>query len=170
MLEELQWPELQERRQQASLTFFYKTHNNLVTVDKNRYLSAAGGNRSTRSHPFQYHRPNAYTDGLKFSFFPRTISTWNGVTTKAASAETVDGFSPKYDLGLGRDACPWGLLVNSFNWGGFVKDLYCYLFLFLFSLSLSLCLSLYVPHPHLPSWLDMTECSIGRKKEKYRCK
>ena len=38
-------------------------------IDKNRYLSEAGrDNRSTRSLPFQYHRPNAYTDGLK-SFF-----------------------------------------------------------------------------------------------------
>ena len=49
---ELQWPELQERRQQASLTFFNKIHNNLVTIDKNRYLCEAGVNRSTRSHPF----------------------------------------------------------------------------------------------------------------------
>ena len=95
MLEELQWPELQERRQQASLTFFYKIHNNLVIIDKNRYLSEAGGNRSTRYHPFQYHRPNAYTDGLKFSFFPRTIATWNGLITEAVSAETVDGFKSK---------------------------------------------------------------------------
>ena len=39
MLDEFQWPGLQERRQQASLTFFYKIHNNLVTIDKNRYLS-----------------------------------------------------------------------------------------------------------------------------------
>ena len=29
MLYELQWPKLQERRQQASLTFFYKIHNKL---------------------------------------------------------------------------------------------------------------------------------------------
>ena len=36
MVDELQWPELQERRQQASLTVFYKIHNNLVTIDKNR--------------------------------------------------------------------------------------------------------------------------------------
>ena len=70
MLDELQWPELQERRQQASLTSFYKIHNNLVVIDKNRYLSEAGrGNRSTRSHPFQYHRPNAYT-GLNIPFSP----------------------------------------------------------------------------------------------------
>ena len=31
------------------MTFFYKIHNNLVTIDKNRYLSEAGGNRSTKS-------------------------------------------------------------------------------------------------------------------------
>ena len=83
MLDELQWPELQKRRQQskmisndleliqsdpqASLTLFYKIHNNLVTIDKKRYLSEAG-NRSTRYHPLQYHRPNAYMDGLNFIF------------------------------------------------------------------------------------------------------
>ena len=73
-------------------------HNNLVTVDKNRYLSEAGtGNGSTRSQPFQYHHPNAYTDGLKFSFFSRTITTWNGLTTKAVSGETVDGFKSKLE-------------------------------------------------------------------------
>ena len=93
MLDELQWPELQERRRQVSLTF-YKMHNNLVTIDKKRYHSEAG-NRSTKSNPFQYHRPNAYTDGLKFYFFPRTIATWNRLTTEAVSAETVDGFKSK---------------------------------------------------------------------------
>ena len=37
MLDELQWPELQARRKQASSTFFYKIHNNLVIIiDKNR--------------------------------------------------------------------------------------------------------------------------------------
>ena len=71
MLEELQWPELHERRQQASLT--YKIHNNLVTIDKNRYLSEAGCNRNTRSHPFQYHRPNvpsSLNQGLHCLQFP----------------------------------------------------------------------------------------------------
>ena len=92
MLDELQWP----RRQPASLTLFYKIHNNLATTDKSRYLSVTGGeSRRTRSHPFQYHRPNAYTDGLKNSFLPRTIATWNGLTTEAVSAETVDGFKAK---------------------------------------------------------------------------
>ena len=103
MLDELQWPEFQEWRQQSSLTFFYKIHNNLVTIDKNRYLSEAG-NRSTRSDPLQYHRPNACTDGLKFSFFPRTIATWNGLKPKLSLRRQLMSFSPDYnDLGLGRD-------------------------------------------------------------------
>ena len=79
----------------GSLNFFYKIHNNLVTIDKNMYLSEARGNRSTRSHPFQFHRPNSYTEELKFSFFPRTIAIWNGLTTEVVSAETVDGFKSK---------------------------------------------------------------------------
>ena len=75
MLDELQWPKLQERRWPASLTFSYKVHNNPVIIDKNRYLSEVSrGNRSTRSQPFQYHHPNAFREELKFSFFPRTIT------------------------------------------------------------------------------------------------
>ena len=38
---------------------------------------------------------NAYMDGLKFFFFPRVIATWNGLTTEAVSAETIDGFKSK---------------------------------------------------------------------------
>ena len=70
MLEELQWPDLQERRHQASLSLFYKIHSNLAIVNKNMCLSEADGGRRTRSHPFQCHRPNAYTDGFK-NFFPQ---------------------------------------------------------------------------------------------------
>ena len=102
MLDELQWPELQELWQQASLTFFYKMHNNLVTVDKNRYLSEAG-NRRTRSHPFQYHRPNAYTDRLKFSF-PGQLQLGMDLQPKLSLRRKLMGLSSKYnDLGLGRD-------------------------------------------------------------------
>ena len=93
MLDELQWPNLQER----ATAGFYKIHNNLAIIDKSRYLSVAGegGGSRTRPHPFQYHRSNAYTDDLKSSFFPRTVATWNGLTTETVFAETVDVFKAK---------------------------------------------------------------------------
>ena len=65
----LQWPELEERWQQASLTFFYEIYNNLAIVNKYR-SEAGGGSRRTWSYPFQYHHPNAYTDSFK-NLFPQ---------------------------------------------------------------------------------------------------
>ena len=66
----------------ADLSLFYEIHYNnlaivncygfyLAIVNKNRYLSeAGGGSRRTGPHPFQYHHPNAYRDGFKNTLFP----------------------------------------------------------------------------------------------------
>ena len=46
-------------------------HNNLVIIDKNRYLSEAGrGNRSTRSHPFRVTVWIHIRTGWNFLSFP----------------------------------------------------------------------------------------------------
>ena len=38
MLDELEWPSLEARREQSSLTFFYKIHSATVSLDKDKYL------------------------------------------------------------------------------------------------------------------------------------
>ena len=38
MLDELEWPSLEARREQSSLTFFYKIHFGTVSLDKDKYL------------------------------------------------------------------------------------------------------------------------------------
>ena len=58
--------------------------------------------------------------------FPGQLQLGMDLQPKLSLRRQLVGLSPKYnDLGLGRDmawyVCPWGLLVNSFNWGGFVK-------------------------------------------------
>ena len=71
MLDELEWPSLEERRVKSSLTFFYKIHSGTVSLDKDRYLTPTSNLRSTRaSHNSQYTRYMAYSDALKNSFFP----------------------------------------------------------------------------------------------------
>ena len=73
MLDELEWPSLEDRRVKSSLTFFYKIHYGTVSLDKDRYLTPAPNLRSTRaSHNSQYTRYMAYSDALKNSFFQRT--------------------------------------------------------------------------------------------------
>ena len=73
MLDELEWPTLEARREQSSLIFFYKIHSGTVTLDKDKYLNPAPNIRRTRaSHESQYTRYIAYSEALKNAFFPRT--------------------------------------------------------------------------------------------------
>ena len=93
MLDELEWPSLEDRRVKSSLTFFYKIHSGTVSLDKDRYLTKAPNLRSTRaSHDSQYTRYMAYSDALKNSFFPRTIPLWNSLPSSVVSSKTAEEF------------------------------------------------------------------------------
>lgn len=93
MLDELEWPSLEERREQSSLTFFYKIHSGTVCLDKDRYLTPGTGSRETRApHNYQYRRYQAYSDALKNSFFPRTIPKWNSLSSSVVAAQTTEEF------------------------------------------------------------------------------
>ena len=64
-------PRLEDSRVMSTLTFFYKIHSGIVSLDRDRYLTPAPNLRSTRvSHNSQYTRYMAYSDALKNSFFP----------------------------------------------------------------------------------------------------
>ena len=68
MLDELEWPSLETRREQSSLTFFYKIHSGTVSLDKDKYLTPAPNLRRTRaSHESHNSRYLAYSDALKNS-------------------------------------------------------------------------------------------------------
>ena len=96
-------PSLETRREQSSLTFFYKIHSGAVSLDKDKYLTPDLNLRRTRaSHESQYTRYLAYSDALKNSFFPRTIPMWNSLPSSVVSSKTIEKFQAQ-------------LLVNSFN-------------------------------------------------------
>ena len=93
MLDDLEWPSLETRREQSSLTFFYKIHSGTVDLDKDKYLTPAPNLRRTRaSHESQYTRYFAYSDALKNSFSPRTIPMWNSLPSSVVSSKTIEEF------------------------------------------------------------------------------
>ena len=93
MLDELQWPTLEARRDQSPLLFFHKIHCGTMSIDKDKYLTPSQSTRSTRSsHNSQYCRPQTYSDALKYSFFPRTIPHWNSLAPSVVAAETTEEF------------------------------------------------------------------------------
>ena len=93
MLDELEWPSLEARREQSSLAFFYKIHSGTVSLDKDKYLTPAPNLRIARaSHESQYTRYLAYSEALKNSFFPRTIPVWNSLPSSVVSSKTPEEF------------------------------------------------------------------------------
>ena len=93
MLDELECPSLEARREKSSLTFFYKIHSGTVSLDKDKYLTRAPNLYRTRaSHDLQYTRYFAYSDVLKNSFFPRTIPLWNSLPSSVVSSKTTEEF------------------------------------------------------------------------------
>ena len=93
MLDELEWPSLEARRDQSSLLLFYKIHSGAVSIEKGKYLTPAHSLKTTRaSHSAQYCRYQTYSDALKNSFFPRTILQWNGLSPSVVNSQTTEEF------------------------------------------------------------------------------
>ena len=93
MLDELELPSLETRREQSSLTFFYKIHSGIVSHDKDKYLTPASNLRRTRtSQESQYTRFLANSDALKNSFFSRTTPMWNILPSLVVSSKTIEEF------------------------------------------------------------------------------
>ena len=99
MLDDHEWPSLETRREQSSLTFFYKIHSGTVSLDKDKYLTPAPNLRRTRaSHESQYTRYFAFSDALKNSFFPRTIHMWNSLPSSVVSSKTIEEFKAQIKI------------------------------------------------------------------------
>ena len=93
MLDELEWPSLEARRDQSFLLLFHKIHSGAVSIEKDKYLTPARSLKSTRSsHSAQYCRYQTYSDALKNSFFPRTIPQWNSLSPSAVNSQTAEEF------------------------------------------------------------------------------
>ena len=57
MLDELEWPSLEARRDQSSMLLFHKIHCGAVSIEKYKYITPAHSLKTTRSpHSAQYRR------------------------------------------------------------------------------------------------------------------
>ena len=77
MLDEIEWPSLEARRDQSSLLFFHKIHCGAMSFEKDKYITPAHILKTTRSsHSAQYRRHQTYSDALKNSLFFQIIPHW----------------------------------------------------------------------------------------------
>ena len=93
MLDKLEWPSLEARRDRSSLLLFHKIHSGAVSIEKDKYLTSDQSLKSTRaSHSAQFCRYQTYSDALKNSFSRRTIPQWNGLSPSVVNSQTTEEF------------------------------------------------------------------------------
>ena len=88
MLNRLGWATLEQRRENQRLTMMYKVVHGLVAVSTT-HLTAA--DYHTRAIAYQIWS-NRFNVPYKYSFFPRTIPSWNLLPAETAEAMSVDEF------------------------------------------------------------------------------
>ena len=84
ILEQLDWPPLQQRRKKARLEMFYKFHHGLISISS-KYLPKPSKSRlSSRNNNNQsYDIPTCTTRYRQMAFFPRTKQPQEVVTAKS---------------------------------------------------------------------------------------
>jgi hypothetical protein len=116
MLQELNWPSLQDRRTVARLTMLHKINAGDTPLTVPRKFTPVNTNRPvTRSHrPDQFINYPARTESYKNSFYPRTIRQWDllpaSVITQSTSTQSFSNNTWTYmndhkaQLYMGRPA------------------------------------------------------------------
>ena len=90
MIRQLEWESLEQRRQKARLTMFYKIQHGLVAVHLPAIVTRAL--RPRPGYPYQYQINYYRTDSYRNSFFPLAIKQWNTFPSPIVSKGTLPLF------------------------------------------------------------------------------
>ena len=93
MLDVLGWPPISQRRQDTRLIMFYKIISGLSQVPLEGVLVEAY-NGTRRKHNMKFSVLGHTTSQYGQSFFPKTLSAWNGLAFAEAPLLTV--FRPNF--------------------------------------------------------------------------
>jgi hypothetical protein len=89
LLQDLNWPTLQDRRQLAKLMMYRITYH-LIEISSTTYLIASRS--GTRGHNIGCLQPSTRVLAYQYSFFPSTIGLWNNLPHTLVSSGSIDIF------------------------------------------------------------------------------
>ena len=89
ILQDLQWPSLEQRRKNNRLAILYKIQNEQIAIPIPHYLCRQTV-QTRQFHPQRFSIVPTRTDSYKFSFYPRTIKDWNSLTPSMYNAKSLE--------------------------------------------------------------------------------
>ena len=92
MLQELQWPSLEDRRRSSSLHLMYKIRHQIVAVNPDLYLTPMAPSSTRSYHPNKYQPIPTRIQLYRYSYFPRTVAWWNTLPGSILSSPSYEVF------------------------------------------------------------------------------
>ena len=96
LLERLNWHSLEDRRDCAKVTMFYKILNDIVSVNFAQYLQPSSS--ITRGHNQRFIPICARSNTYHHSFLPSVIRMWNALPSELVSADNIEDFKSKLHI------------------------------------------------------------------------
>ncbi|XP_071492163.1 uncharacterized protein [Diadema antillarum] len=90
MIEQLKWESLERRRNAASLFLMYKIQHNMAAINAQHYTSPMIVSNTRQYHPNKLLAIPTRTQLYRNSFFPRTVTAWNGLPKNALEATSLE--------------------------------------------------------------------------------
>ena len=94
MIDNLEWPSLEERRKQLRINYLIKIMTGKVAVKQDLLIPAT--NRLRRTHNCQLKIIPSSKDYRKYSFFVRTIRDWNALPADSIPKDVMSFFGKSH--------------------------------------------------------------------------
>ena len=90
LISELRWQSLEDRRNNARLSLFYKGLHGLAAIPVNELQRPTRCTRYCGADTFTV--MSSRIDAYKFSFLPRTVTDWNALPPSTRANQSTDSF------------------------------------------------------------------------------
>ena len=90
VLDHLNLPTLEQRRNNLKLVMMYKMVHRQVHIDNGTYLIPTAS--QTRGHDQRFLQPHSRIDSYLYSYYPSTIKLWNNLSSSTVESPTLSTF------------------------------------------------------------------------------
>lgn len=97
MIKDLNWPSLQQRRQNMKVIMMYRIVYNLIAIPSQVYLTPVI-TTTTRGHSMRFIVPHSRIKIHQYSFFPSAIRLWNTLPDTLVVLPTLEAFKAGIQL------------------------------------------------------------------------
>jgi hypothetical protein len=92
ILQQLNWPSLEQRRKEQRIIIMYKIQHNAIAIPIPQYIHRQSTSKTRQYNSSRFREMGPKKNVYKYSFFPRTILDWNSLPHAVYNIHDLENF------------------------------------------------------------------------------